>query len=330
MSDTNDTGESDGAPFTFTDRTVLLGIDIGGTKIAAGLVDAATGEVLHFQRIPTNAHQGGEEVLERAIEMARTLVGEGLLKDIPLPVAIGVGAGGQIDPSTGVVLSATDILPGWAGTPLLNLVEDAFGLPVAVDNDVNALGSGESLFGAGQGSLNVVFLALGTGVGGAIIANGELYHGARGAGGELGHLILHPDGPAYGSDGERGTLEYYTNGAALVRTFQKLGGDPSLDGVAIGILARQDPDSPAAKAVHQIGQSLGLGIASLANLFDPDLFIIGGGMADLGDLLLLPACAVLAERALPIVRHTPIVCAALGADASIVGAASLALSLADR
>ena len=96
MSDTNDTGESDGAPFTFTDRTVLLGIDIGGTKIAAGLVDAATGEVLHFQRIPTNAHQGGEEVLERAIEMARTLVGEGLLKDIPLPVAIGVGAGGQI------------------------------------------------------------------------------------------------------------------------------------------------------------------------------------------------------------------------------------------
>jgi glucokinase len=205
--------------------------------------------------------------------------------------------------------------------------EDAFGLPVAVDNDVNALAAGESRFGAGQDSANVVFLALGTGVGGALIANGQLYHGARGAGGELGHLILHPDGPAYGSDGERGTLEYYTNGEALVRTYRELGGDVAREGPAIGAEARQDPDGPAARAVRSVGESLGLGIASLANIFDPDKFIIGGGMADLGDLLLDPARAVLADRALPLVRYTPVVCAALGSDASIVGAASLALPL---
>ena len=309
------------------EQTILLGIDIGGTKIAAGLVDAATGEVLLSQRIPTLAYEGGEAVLERAIEMARTLIGEGVLKDIPLPSAIGVGAGGQIDPSTGVVLSATDILPDWAGTPLLMVIEDAFGLPVAVDNDVNALGAGEGRFGAGQGCLNVVFLALGTGVGGAIIANGDLYHGSRGAGGELGHLILRPDGPAYGSDGERGTLEYYANGAALLRYFQEAGGDPSLDGPAVGAEAKGNPEGPAAQAVRRVGEALGLGIASLANLFDPDKFIIGGGMADLGELLLEPARAVLAERALPVVRYTPVVCAGLGADASIVGAASLALAL---
>jgi glucokinase len=312
------------------DQTILLGIDIGGTKIAAGLVDAATGKVLLSQRIPTQASEGGEAVLERAIEMARTMVGEGVLKGIPLPSAIGVGAGGQIDPSTGVVLSATDILPGWAGTPLLMLIEEAFGLPVAVDNDVNALGSGESLFGAGQGCLNVVFLALGTGVGGAIITNGELYHGSRGAGGELGHLILYPDGPSYGSDGERGTLEYYTNGAALVRCYAEAGGNPLLDGLSIGTEARQDPNGPAAKAVQRVGEALGIGIATLANIFDPDKFIIGGGMAELGELLLEPARVVLMERGLPVVRYTPVVCAGLGPDASIVGAASLALSLADR
>lgn len=311
-------------------QTILLGIDIGGTKIAAGLVDAATGKVLLSQRIPTHAQQGGDIVLERAIEMARILIGEGVVKNIPVPAAIGVGAGGQIEPSTGVVLSATDILPGWAGTPLLMLVEDAFGLPVAVDNDVNALAAGESRFGAGQNCANVVFLALGTGVGGAIIANGQLYHGSRGAGGELGHLILHPDGPAFGSDGERGTLEYYTNGSALARYHTELGGDASLDGPGIGIEARENSSGPAAQAVRRVGESLGLGLASLANLFDPDKFIIGGGMADLGDMLLDPARAVLAERALPLVRYTPIVCAALGADASIVGAATLALPLADR
>ncbi len=311
-----------------SDQTILLGIDIGGTKIAAGLVDAANGNVLLSQRIPTQAHEGGEAVLERAIEMARILIGEGIVKNIPLPSAIGVGAGGQIEPSTGVVLSATDILPGWAGTPLLMFFEDAFGLPVAVDNDVNALGAGESRFGAGQHCANVIFLALGTGVGGAIIANGQLYHGARGAGGELGHLILHPDGPAYGSDGERGTLEYYANGEALVRCYREAGGDAALDGPAIGAAARENPDGPAAQAVRRVGESLGLGIASLANLFDPDKFIIGGGMAELGDLLLDPARAVLAERALPLVRYTPVVCAGLGTDASIVGAASLAMHLA--
>ncbi|MBC8101290.1 MAG: ROK family protein [Cytophagales bacterium] len=310
-----------------SERTILLGIDIGGTKIAGGLVDAETGEALHSGRVPTDAQEGSESVLERAIEMARILIGEGLVKKIPLPVAIGIGAGGQIDPTSGVVLSATEILPGWAGTPLQMVFEEAFGLPVAVDNDVNALGAGESRFGAGRGFQNVVFLALGTGVGGAILANGQLYHGARGAGGELGHLILHPDGPAVGSDGERGTLEYYTNGAALVRYYQEAGGDPTLDGPAIGAEARQAPDSAAAGAVRRIGESLGLGIVSLANLLDPDRFVIGGGMADLGDLLLDPARAVLAARALPIVRHIPIVRAALGADASVVGAASLALSL---
>jgi glucokinase len=313
-----------------SEQSILLGIDIGGTKIAAGLVDAATGKVLLSQRIPTRAYEGGEAVLERAIEMARTLMGEGVVKNIPLPAAIGVGAGGQIEPSTGVVLTATDILPGWAGTPLLMVIEEAFGLPVAVDNDVNALGAGESRFGAGQDCSNVIFLALGTGVGGAIIANGQLYHGSRGAGGELGHLILHPDGPACGSDGERGTLEYYTSGAALVRYYGEAGGDVALDGVAVGAEAREDPEGPAAHAVRRVGESLGLGIASLANLFDPDKFIIGGGMADLGDLLLAPARAVLAERALPLVRYTPVVRAALGSDASIVGAATLALPLAER
>jgi glucokinase len=308
------------------DRTILLGIDIGGTKIAAALVDADTGEVLASDRVPTHAREGGEAVLERAVEMGRTLIGEGITRNVPLPLAVGVGAGGQIDPMTGVVLSATDLLPDWAGMPIRMMFEDAFGLPVAADNDVNALGVGEARFGAGRDCPNVLFLSLGTGVGGAIIADGRLYHGARGAGGEVGHLILYPDGLPC-TCGGRGCLEQYASGAALARLYQEEGGGVEMDGAVIGAEAREDPVGPAARAVRRLGEYLGLGLTSLASVLDPDKIIIGGGLSDLGDLLLDPARAVLIARALPVVRYTPVVLPGLGPDATVIGAASLALAL---
>lgn len=300
---------------------IVLGIDIGGTKIAGGLVDGATGNILGAaRRVPTNAGQGGAVVLARALDLARTLVAAAPAP----PAAVGVGAGGQIDPRSGVVISATDVLPGWAGTPLRDAFASALGLPTAVDNDVNALAIGEARFGAGRGASTVVFIALGTGVGGALLLNGCLHHGARGVGGEVGHLVLFPDGLPC-TCGASGCLEQYTNGAALQTAFRDGGGDPALGGSAIGEAARRDPNGPAARAVARVGQKLGLGLVSLANLLDPDRIVIGGGMAELGDLLLAPARQVLAARALPAVRAVPIVGAALGPNASVVGAASLAL-----
>ncbi len=307
---------------------LLLGIDIGGTKIAGGVMDAETGRLLLQDRAPTLALEGGPAVLQRALGLARTLLDAAATQGLPTPAAIGVGAGGQIDSKAGVVVFATDVLPGWTGTPLRAAFEEAFSLPTAVDNDVNALAIGESRFGAGQDFSNLLYLGLGTGVGGAIIANGRLYHGVRGAGSELGHLVLVPDGLPC-TCGGHGCLEQYVSGPALLRHFHAVGGDATLpDGVPLAAMARQDPESHAARAIGLTGGLLGLGLVTLANIFGPDRILIGGGLAALGDLLLEPARRVLRERALPGVRDCPVLPAALGPDASVIGAASLALSRA--
>jgi len=305
--------------------SAILGIDIGGTKIAVGLVDAATGTVLLQDRAPTMAAEGGPAVLSRAIELARKLTADAAAQGLPAPEAVGIGAGGQIDSRTGVVLSATDILPGWAGTRLKDAFADALGLPASADNDVNALAVGECRFGAGRGFDNLVYLALGTGVGGALVSNGRLHYSKTGVSGELGHLILVPDGLPC-TCGGRGCLEQYVSGPALLRQYQAMGGEIiRSDSPPLAGMAEKDPGGPAARAIALVGDLLGVGLVSLANIFGPDRIIVGGGLARLGDRLLDPAQRVLAARALPAVRQTPVVTAALGPDASIVGAASLAL-----
>lgn len=307
-------------------RITVLGIDIGGTKIAGAVVDAATGDVLLKDRIPTNAAEGGSEVLRRAIGLANSLIEDVMKAGYPEPAAIGVGAGGQIDSRTGNVLSATEILPGWAGQHIGYEFGLSLDLPVAVDNDVNALAVGECRFGAGKGFENLVYLALGTGVGGAIISNGELHYSHTGVSGELGHLILVPDGLPC-TCGGKGCLEQYVSGPALLRQYRAMGGPPLPDGAPLAEMARQNPDSPAARAIRLTGDLLGVGLTSLANIFGPERIIIGGGLAALGDLLLESARHVVTTRALAPVRQTPIVTAALGPDASVIGAACLALPL---
>lgn len=193
----------------------LLGIDIGGTKIAGGIVAAETGAASLVRRISTEAQQGGAVVRDRALALAQELLAEAAVQGIS-PTAIGVGAGGQIDPVSGVVLSATDVLPGWTGIRIKEAFETAFSLPTSVDNDVNALAAGESRFGAGRGFPNLVYLALGTGVGGAVLVHGSLYHSRTGVSAELGHLLLYPDGLPC-TCGGRGCLEQYVCGPTLWR-----------------------------------------------------------------------------------------------------------------
>jgi len=298
----------------------LLGVDIGGTKIAAGLVDSVTGAVLLSDRTPTLAQEGGAAILGRAITLAQQVTAVARAQGLDAPIAVGIGAGGQIDYKTGVVLSATDILPGWAGTHLAESFAEAFGIPAFADNDVNAFALGEHRFGAAKGASDAVFLALGTGVGGATLINGTLHRGAHGTGGELGHLILW-------TDGERAiNLEQYTAGGALLQYYRDAGGSLEWEeGSAIGRAAIAGEEA-AIQAVSRLGRYLGIALASLANCMDTELFVIGGGVADLGDLLLEPARAILARHALPLYRDTPVLPAALGNDSSIVGAACVALS----
>jgi glucokinase len=293
--------------------SVLLGVDIGGTKIAAGLVHAATGQVLHKARIPTEAENGGASVLRRAIELAKSLPSEGV-------IGIGIGAGGQIDPIEGVVVNATEILPGWKGQRLKEAFETTFHLPTFADNDVNALAVGESRYGAGRNYQHLIYLGLGTGVGGALVHDGKLVHGPQGAGSEPGHLVLYPDAPPY-ENGTRGCLEQFTSGPAILARF----GDPKLTGPQLAELAHAG--FPKALAVlNAVGRDLGIGLATLANIYGPEAFLLGGGVIDgFGELILAPARAELASRGLPAVRETPILRASLGPDAPLIGAAALAL-----
>ncbi len=296
-----------------------LGLDIGGTKIACALV-SETGEVLQFAERPTLARFGRDAILQTAIDLA-----DELLSVSANVQAIGIGSGGQIDSKRGLVVSATDVLPGWTGTRLAGIFWQRFRLPVKVDNDVNALASGELVFGAAQNAQTAVFVALGTGVGGALVIGAKLHRGATHTGGEIGHLILNPAPDArLDAGGARGTLEAYCSGSGLARTYQDLGGDPTIDSREIGRRALE-ADPLAAQAVATTGEWLGLGLASVANIIDPELILIGGGLAALDDLLLAPARRILAERALPGPSRCPIKRAALGEHASVIGAASLAI-----
>jgi len=291
----------------------VLGVDIGGTKIAVGVIDAVTGAVLEKKRIPTDAHLGGASVLARAVALALTLPREGV-------TGIGIGAGGQIDPIEGVVVNATEILPGWKGQRLKAAFEAALGLPAVADNDVNALAVGESRFGAGRAFQHLIYLGLGTGVGGALVHDGKLVHGPKGAGSEPGHLVLYPDAPPY-ANGTRGCLEQFTSGPAILARY----GDPDLTGPALA--KRAHAGEPKALAtLAAVGWDLGIGLVTLANVYGPEAFLLGGGVVDgFGELLLAPARAELAERGLPAVRETPVLRAGLGANAPLIGAAALAL-----
>lgn len=292
--------------------SVYLGIDIGGTKIAAGLV-TADGHILRQSRCPTPL-SGGTAILDAALALAQEYQGEPI-------AAIGIGTGGQVNADLGVIVSATDLLPGWAGTDVKAAFEAAFHVRCRVDNDVNALAAGEGCFGAGRDLRTVAYLALGTGVGGALLLNGKLHYGAHWTGAEFGHLLLTMDEAS-----PRRTLEDFAGGPGLVQTYREMSGfDSDISGEAIAAEARHDPESIAAHAVTCTGEYLGYGLVSLANILDPDLCVIGGGLSALGDLLLDPARRILARSALPGPAQCPVVAAALGAGAALVGAAVLAM-----
>ena len=293
--------------------SLYLGIDIGGTKIAAGLV-SADGQVLRRSRCRTPL-TGGSAILDAALGLAQEYRQEPI-------AAIGVGTGGQVNADLGVIVSATDLLPGWAGTGVQAAFESVFRVPCLVDNDVNALAVGEGRFGAGRNLSTVAYLALGTGVGGALLLNGRLHHGAHWTGAEFGHLLLTlPTGP-------RRTLEDFASGPGLVQTYCELSGfDGEVSGETIAAEAGRDPESLSAQAVTRTGEYLGYGLVSLANILDPDLIVVGGGLSALGDLLLEPARRVLVRHALPGPAQCLVAVAALGSDASLIGAAALAMEI---
>jgi glucokinase len=296
----------------------VIGVDVGGTKILAGVLDRGG----HVERAAERSTPvGSQDELLAALDEA---VEE--LRDDEV-AALGFGLPSTIDQEAGRAVSSVHI-------PLADLdfrarMSERFGLPVAIDNDGNAAAIAEWRVGAGRGSRNMVMLTLGTGIGGGLILDGKPYRGATGAAAELGHIVLEYGGPpcGHGCDGH-GHFEALASGSAANAEAARLLGKGA-NGHDLVARAR-DGDTTAVAAMDEIGQRLGAGIASLINIFEPEVVVLGGGFAKAGDLLLGPAREVIAVEALrpgrAIVRIVP---AELGTRAGLVGAGLIAFEALD-
>jgi len=309
--------------------TLAIGIDIGGTKVAAGVVDD-NGNVLARTRRRTPTRDPAH-LVDVVGEIVRQLLAEHEV------TCIGVGAAGWVDADRKTVLFAPNL--AWRDTPLRDQIAEKLDLPVVVENDANAAAWGEYRFGAGVGAKDVIVVTIGTGIGCGIVIDDRLYRGAFGIAGEPGHMRVVPGGRRCGC-GNHGCWEQYCSGTALVRAAQEIatqrpdegqrlrqiaGDIDAIDGTAV-MRAAQENDPAAVDCFQEVGRWLGQGLADLAVILDPDRFVVGGGVADAGELLLAPArdtfASVLSGRG-----HRPvaeIAGAKLGSEAGLIGAADLA------
>lgn len=311
---------------------LTVGVDIGGTKIAAGVVDEE-GNILAKERVATAA-RAAEKVEEGICELVQELQSQ---FDIE---AVGIGAAGFVDEKRSRVNFAPNL--GWQDEPLRLAVESVVKLPVIVENDANAAAWGEYRFGAGKGMRNVAVITVGTGIGGGIVIDGRLYRGSTGAAGEFGHMCVEPGGRPC-SCGNRGCWEQYASGNALVREARWLASERRTeaealldlgDGTPEGVQglhvteAAREGDPVALAAFEFVARWLGLGMADVTAILDPECFILGGGVSEAGDILLGPTVRAYGESVTGKEHRTPpkIIVATLGNDAGLVGAADLARS----
>ena len=313
-----------------------VGIDLGGTYIKAGVVDDS-GSIVHQSSRPTNVEEGLDAIVasmadaaERAVSQSG--VGWGGVR------AVGVGSPGVLDADSGIVLGSPN-LRCMEGAPVGRLVAERLGreVPVRLENDANAAAYGEFWIGVGRRIDSLVLMTLGTGIGGGIVLNGEIWHGAHGFGGEIGHHAIFADGRMCAC-GNQGCLETYASAGALERRFAesvKAGRPTSLAdavrarGKATGreiYRAAVEGDAAAREALQETGRFLGVAVANLYHIFDPDMVAFAGGLTGAGDMLLEPIRREARARMFPsVAERASIAFAALGADAGLIGAAGWAL-----
>jgi glucokinase len=311
----------------------VIGVDLGGTKLLAGAVDAAL-EVRHraYRLARRDDTEAVLATIVAAVEEAREAV------EAEEVLAVGVGIPCLVDPRTGGALRCNH-LP-LVDVAVRDLLAERVGLPVVVDNDANAAVLAEWHFGAAQGAANVILLTIGTGIGGGLIVDGRIVRGARGAAAELGHVVVDVDGPPCpGNCPNVGCLEALVSGIAMGREGLRvaravpdsglgraLAAGRDITGALVTELAH-DGDPAARDIIALMGERLGVGITSLVNVFDPEVVVVGGGAMGGGELLLGPARDVVARRALApeLVRIVP---SHFGEESGMIGAAALALEAA--
>jgi glucokinase len=308
----------------------VIGVDLGGTKLLAGTVDAALR--VHHRTYRLSRHDAVVETIVEAAEEAREAARGEVL-------AVGVGVPCLVTPGAGVAMACNHF--PIVDLPLRDLLAERLGLPVVVDNDATAALVAEWRYGAARGARNAIMLTIGTGVGGGMLVDGRVVRGATGAAGELGHIVIDESGPPCpGNCPSHGCLEAFVSGPALaIEGRARAEAEPAsglgralaagreITGPLVTELAH-DGDEAARAAVATLGRNLGIGMTGLINVFNPEFVVVGGGLVAAGELLLGPAREVVAARALvPARDQVRIVPARFGDESGMLGAAALAFEL---
>jgi glucokinase len=312
----------------------LVGVDLGGTTTKIAFL-SKYGEILHKWEIPTDKSENGKNII---VNIAKAI--DKKLEELDQSkgklVGIGMGAPGPVDTSKGIIYEAVNL--GWENnTPLKDLLEVETGLHAVIDNDANCAALGEMWKGAGDGAKDIVCVTLGTGVGGGVITNGDIVHGVKGAGGEIGHITVVPEGGFQCNCGKTGCLETVASATGVVRLAnEKL--DAATEESSLRELrdshgsisakdifdAARDNDGLALAVIDQLAFYLGLSLANLGNGLNPEKIVIGGGVSKAGDILLKPVVKFFEQFSFPTVRtSTHLSIATLGNDAGVIGAAWL-------
>jgi len=306
---------------------VVIGVDLGGTNLRTALL-SVDGDILDKRKEPTHAADGWKKVVgrlvnninqQRAIAEQRGMHG----------MAVGVGAPGIIQMDKGIVVKSPNF-PDWNNLPLRDELEKALHVPVIIENDANAAALGEQWLGAGCGIDSMILLTLGTGVGGGIVLNNKIWQGADGMAGEVGHITLIPDGRPCGC-GNTGCLEMYASARGIVQSYREASGmteaaqASSVTSEMVYQTARNG-DPVALHVMKEMGRLLGIGIANLINIFNPQMIVLGGGVKDAWDLFIGATHEEIMRRAFQVpAERTKIVPSLLGDDAGMIGAAAGAL-----
>lgn len=311
-----------------------IGIDVGGTNVKIALVDD-NGKIIYSNSVPTYAKMGYEYTVNNIKQAISDLMKETNTTTSDIE-GIGFDFPGQVDCKTGVVKLAPNI-PGWVNVPIAQMIEDEFHIPTRIDNDVRCAALGELKFGAGKGCENFICITVGTGIGSGIVINGKVVRGATNAAGELGHIKLQMNGGPICGCGDTGCLEAFASGPAIVAMAQEYikGGKSTkfremaaAEGGEITpymVAKAAEEGDPVAKRIFEIvGEYIGIGLTSVINLLNPEKVIIGGGVAESGELLLAPIRKTIKERAMVVAGNAvEIVPAQLGNSAGVIGASML-------
>ena len=311
-------------------KKYAIGIDLGGTSVKYALIDNEG--VFHFQgKLPSKADVSAEAVIGQLVTACKEAMASALQLGVAVE-GIGIGTPGIVDETNRIVLGGAENIKGWENLNLADRIEAETHLPVQMGNDANLMGLGETMYGAGQGARNVVFLTVGTGIGGAVVIDGKLFNGFANRGTELGHVPLIANGEPCAC-GSIGCLEHYASTSALVRRFNKRAAEAgrSFSGEEINgeLIVRlyKEGDKLATECLDEHCDFLGHGIAGFINIFSPQRIVIGGGLSEAGDFYIQKVSErahryVMADCAV----NTRIMAASLGNKAGSIGAASLVFS----